>query len=243
MVASLIRVFAYIRQSTGKQKVSPETQMAAIRDWCEETGAVLVDIYHDDVVSSGVEIENRPAGKRMMADLEQRKADVVVFYRLDRGFRDNVQPIVWWRKVSKWGVRPVFLDMPHLDKLDVDIAETSMYFSGLMGKGERRAIMVRTKNALEQLKKDGRVYSHVTPYGKTRTGDGLLIDNTAEQKAIALMVTRQQEGAKWTVIADELNRKKIPSRSGAPWSKQVVQKLVERALGVKIRKEKKGVGV
>jgi hypothetical protein len=50
-----------------------------------------------------------------------------------------------------------------------------------------------------------------------------------EQIAIRKIQTLQQKGKSYQAIADELNNKKIPTRSGKPWIRSVVRSTITKA--------------
>jgi site-specific DNA recombinase len=73
-------VVLYARVSTDeqKEKQSIETQIAVARDWCAREGVTLCDVYRDEGVSGTVAFEERPGGKRLLADARQKKFTVVL---------------------------------------------------------------------------------------------------------------------------------------------------------------------
>jgi DNA invertase Pin-like site-specific DNA recombinase len=56
--------------------------------------------------------------------------------------------------------------------------------------------------------------------------DGKLIKNDAEQKAIMLMQQMQKNGCSLRTIADELNRRRIPTKRGGVWQANTVNKIL-----------------
>lgn len=69
-----------------------------------------------------------------------------------------------------------------------------------------------------------------TPYGYAYLDGKLLID-PKEQITVRKILKLRHEGKTFQAIADELNRHKIPTRSGKPWIKSVIRSIVLRTKG------------
>jgi site-specific DNA recombinase len=64
-----------------------------------------------------------------------------------------------------------------------------------------------------------------TPFGYDKR-DGKLIRNDEEQKALLLMRQMQKNGGSLRAIADELNRRRIPTKQGGSWQANTVNKIL-----------------
>lgn len=69
-----------------------------------------------------------------------------------------------------------------------------------------------------------------TPYGYAYL-DGQLLVDPKEQIVIRKILKLRQDSQTFQAIADELNRHKIPTRSGKPWIKSVIRSVVLRTKG------------
>lgn len=67
-----------------------------------------------------------------------------------------------------------------------------------------------------------------TPYGHAYL-DGQLVIDPKEQIALRKILKLHQEGKSNQAIADALNNKKIPTRSGKPWIRSVVRSVINHA--------------
>lgn len=67
-----------------------------------------------------------------------------------------------------------------------------------------------------------------TPFGYAYL-DGKLLMDPKEQIAIRKILNLWESGKSYQAIADELNDKKIPTRSGKPWIKSVVRSIIMKA--------------
>src|ERR1700722_13675990 len=84
------RCAVYTRKSTEEGLEQDFTSLDAQREACEAyvasqkaEGWVLVPDHYDDGGISGATLE-RPALKRLLADIEAHKVDVIVVYKIDR---------------------------------------------------------------------------------------------------------------------------------------------------------------
>lgn len=79
------RVFLYVRVSTQEQArdgYSIDEQIDRLRDYCKAMGWIIVKIYTDGGYSGSN--TDRPALQDMIRDIEAKKGDSVVVYKLDR---------------------------------------------------------------------------------------------------------------------------------------------------------------
>jgi site-specific DNA recombinase len=80
-----LRVFVYVRVSTqeqAKEGYSIDEQIERLRDYCKALGWIIVKVYTDAGYSGGN--TDRPALQDMIRDIEEKKGDAVVVYKLDR---------------------------------------------------------------------------------------------------------------------------------------------------------------
>src|ERR1700678_4134992 len=75
------RVALYARVSTTNGDQNPETQLIALREYCEQRGWKIAEEYVDRI--SGVK-ERRPSLDKLMADAKRRKFDTLLVWKLDR---------------------------------------------------------------------------------------------------------------------------------------------------------------
>lgn len=82
---AVVRAAQYLRMSTERQTYSIENQRDAIREYAALMGYDIVATY-EDAGRSGLNIEGRPALRRLLADVESGQADfeTVVVYDVSR---------------------------------------------------------------------------------------------------------------------------------------------------------------
>ena len=92
--ASLIRAAQYVRMSTEHQQYSTENQSDVIREYAARHGFEIVRTYADEG-KRGLSIEGRDALRRLIADVEGRRADcqAVLVYDVSRWGR-NLRAVI-----------------------------------------------------------------------------------------------------------------------------------------------------
>lgn len=85
-----MRAAVYIRVSTEEQRERQTivTQREFAERYCKQNEISIVNIYADDGVTGTIPLDQRPEGKRLLADAQRSLFDTVLLYRLDRLGRD-----------------------------------------------------------------------------------------------------------------------------------------------------------
>lgn len=84
------RVALYVRVSSEEQKrhgISVDSQIAALREYSEEQGHIVVGLYNDAGISARKKYTRRPALLRLVDDCKAGRVDLILFTKLDRWFR------------------------------------------------------------------------------------------------------------------------------------------------------------
>ena len=88
---SIIRAVIYIRVSTEEQArhgYSLQSQKERLIDYCKSKGYKIVETYADEGKSARSKLNNRKELLRLIQDAKDKKFDRIVFWRLDRWFRN-----------------------------------------------------------------------------------------------------------------------------------------------------------
>ena len=80
-----MKVALYARVSTSDKDQDPETQMMALRDYCQAQGWEVVSEYVDQ--ASARDLVHRTAWRQLLDDAARRRFKAVVVFKLDRAFR------------------------------------------------------------------------------------------------------------------------------------------------------------
>lgn len=220
----------YIRVSTNRQAQegeSLEVQKTRIEAYCTLNNLDLVKIVQEpEAISGGTPLDTRPGGAEVLRMLDAGEASHVVALKLDRLFRSSMDCAAHCAAWSKAGVALHLVDMGG-ESLNSTGAVGRMFMTVLAGfaEFERGLISERTEAALRQKRESGRVYSGVIPFGFTRKND-TLTPNAEEQKAIATMARMHKAGKSFAKIAATLNKKEIPTRTGAIWYASTVNNIL-----------------
>lgn len=113
----MLRCAIYIRVSTTEQMIhgkSLEAQREHLLKYAKEHGMVVVGLYADEGKTARKELKKRKAIHELIRDVKQGKIDVILFWRIDRWFRNlsdfyKVQDIldehgVRWISTSEPGI-------------------------------------------------------------------------------------------------------------------------------------------
>jgi len=210
--------------------LSVDAQRAAIVAACRERGLELVHVYADTGVSASVPLAERPAGAEMLLDLKARAAGggtgaAIVAVRLDRLFRSASEALGQLDAWASAGHRPILLELG-LD-YGTPIGRFTFAVLASVAELERGLIRARTRDALAELRRQGRRTGTI-PYGKRLGPTGLLEDHPGEQRALALIRLKRSEG--WTPqkIADLLNstRRELAPPRGERWHRNTIRRIL-----------------
>ena len=87
----LLRVALYMRVSTEEQALhglSLEAQDAALTEYANKNGMIIVDRYVDEGITARKKIQNRKALMRLLEDVKAGKIDMIIFTKIDRWMRN-----------------------------------------------------------------------------------------------------------------------------------------------------------
>ena len=224
------RAVGYIRVSKSKQEISPEAQRAAIDNWCEANGCVLVAVHSDIGVSGGTPLDKCPALLAALDSLRDEEASVLLLAKRDRLGRDVLKAALVERLTQRASAEVVSADgagngnSPEAQLMRTMIDAFAQY--------ERALIRARTKAALAQKKSKGQRVGRI-PYGWQLAIDGNQIEpNPEEQEVIAQIWGLRTTGASQQAIADELNNSGIVARGvgdqPTSWKQATVSRLLRR---------------
>ncbi|MFS8544027.1 MAG: recombinase family protein [Limnochordales bacterium] len=227
-----VAAVAYVRVSTAEQAsegVSLDAQEERLRAYCTLQGLELVELIREEGVSASKPLAERPGGKRLLELVEGRRVQHVVALKLDRLFRDAEDAL---HQTKVWDRAGVALHLVDMGGQTVNTA-TAMgrFFLSMMAafaELERNLIAERTQAALSHKKAHREAYAP-TPYGFDRDGEAL-VENPAEQRVLMMVRTWRAQGWSLRRIAEELNRRRIPSKKGGRWHASTVRYILRNDL-------------
>jgi DNA invertase Pin-like site-specific DNA recombinase len=181
-------VFGYARVSTADQALgtSLEEQERRIRGVALMRGVELTQLYREAGVSGSVPLEDRPAGRVLLASLQP--GDTLVVAKLDRAFRNAADALTRadaWRRA---GVDLVVADMGCEPVTGNGVAKMFFGLLALVAEFERERILERTHEGRRAKAARGGHIGGDAPFGYRVVGEGRdarLVAEPAEQSALA----------------------------------------------------------
>jgi len=207
-------LYGYARVSTDKQEHSANAQQDRLKEYAARAGLELAQVFTDEDVTGSIPLKRRPSGQGLW-DLVQR-GDVIVFTKLDRGFRSMADAAHTLQTLNALGVGMVILDLP----LDLNTPEGRLMFHqfAAFSQFERERLGQRTREVIRHLKKTGQPYGTTRPWGWRRKG-GVYVENPEERELGHRICEMRAAGMSYAKIALKLLsdgvRKPASSRQGS----------------------------
>ncbi|MCA9122913.1 MAG: recombinase family protein [Planctomycetaceae bacterium] len=229
----MTRIIAYYRVSTkkqGKSGLGLEGQKAAVADYVRQQAGNLISEYLE--VETG-KSKDRPELLKAIAHAKRSKAKLVVA-KLDRLARN----VAFTSALMESNVDFVACDNPHANKFTIHILAA-------VAEHEAEQISQRTKVALAAAKARGVKLGSARPghwEGKEGTRQaGLKKARKAAAQAhseafnegyadlFPIVKALHEAGSSLQAIADELNEQGHTTRTGKPWNRMQVSRVLQRA--------------
>lgn len=218
----------YIRASTSRQELGPEDQEAAIRAWCAEHHVELLEpLHHDDGMSGGLDLEDRPGLVAAVTAAEEHGAGMLVVHKRDRLARDADGAGHVAYLLRRHGCVVHATDRPYVAGEDPDPMLLAMVqMQDVFAQLELALIRARTKAALGVKRKRGERISGKAPFGYRFDG-GRVVPHPREQRTVKLILELREQGHSLRSICRELQERGHKPR-GRAWYSQVVAAVVKR---------------
>jgi DNA invertase Pin-like site-specific DNA recombinase len=186
-------------EEQGRSGAGLAAQREAIFRECERRGWRLVDVIEDEGYSA--KDLRRPGIKIALEELKRGRADALVVAKLDRLSRSMIDFTALMATAQKQGWALVALDCA-IDT-STPVGEVVANVVATFAQFERRLIGQRTREALEQKRKQG-----------VRLGRPPELPARVRTR----IRRRHESGRSFATIADELNRDGVPTaRGGERW--------------------------
>ena len=207
-----MKVIGYSRVSTAEQAnegVSLVMQARTIGSYCDVKDWPISEVISDKGQSA--KSLNRPGMQRLLAMVDAGEVSTLIVYKLDRLTRSVADLDRLVKLFEKKGVALVSLQ----ESLDATTATGRLMMNLLasVSQWEREVIGERTKDALQELKAEGKKLG--------RSG-------YADQETIGYLKTEYSQGRSYHELAAELNTRGIQTARGGVWAAATVRNLVLR---------------
>lgn len=221
----------YVRESTKKQELSPEVQIARGQHYARACGFAEIVVIHDPATSTKQPLAERPGGRRLLATVRRGEVAAVVGYKLDRMFRNVIDCLT---NVDEWRLRGVALHLMDLGGTPVDTASAAGRFMltvlAAAAEMERNFTRERTRDAIRHRRRQKRPYGFV-PFGYRRACDHAahpkdaprtpecmrLVPVPGQQDTLRLMRALRSQGHSYDRIAECLRRGRHRTARGGRW--------------------------
>jgi site-specific DNA recombinase len=214
-LAGLSRCAIYTRKSTEHNLDLAFTSLDAQREACEayitsqagEGWRVVADRY-DDGAFSGASLE-RPALQRLLADIETRKLDTVLVYKVDRLTRSladfaKLIELFEAHSVSFVSVTQSFNTRSSMGRLTLNVLLSFAQF-------ERELIGERVRDKIAASKRKGIWVGGPVPLGYAAV-DKKIVVVPAEAEAVRTIFERYLDLGSVRMLADDLDHRRIRSK-------------------------------
>jgi DNA invertase Pin-like site-specific DNA recombinase len=212
-------------QSFNSIDAQREAGAAYIASQRAEGWIVAGDDYLDPGYSGGN--MDRPGLKRLMADIEAGRIDIVVVYKIDRLTRSladfaRLIEVFERRRVSFVSVTQQFNTTTSMGRLMLNILLSFAQF-------EREVTGERIRDKIAASKAKGMWMGGVVPLGYRVEARRLIVE-PAEAEAVRTIFARFAQCRSTTVLVRWLAEQGIGSRRGTPFSKQALWKLLNNRI-------------
>lgn len=158
-VEKMLRCAIYIRVSTAEQRIhgkSLQAQEECLRHYAFDHGMTVVGIYADEGQTARKELRKRKAIHRLLSDVERGKIDMILFWKMDRWFRNvsdfyKVQDIL-----DKYGVKWTAVAEPNMN-MDTRDGRLNLNIMLSIGQNEVDTTSERIKFTVDSMIKNQRL--------------------------------------------------------------------------------------
>jgi site-specific DNA recombinase len=223
------RCAVYTRKSTEEGLEQEFNSLDAQREACENfvasqkaEGWVLVSDHYDDGGFSGGTLE-RPALKRLLADIEAGRVDVVVVYKIDRLSRSLMDFARLVEVFDRKGVTFVSITQSFNTTTSMGRLTLNILFS--FAQFEREVIGERIRDKFAASRRKGMWMGGWAPLGYD-VKDRKLVVNEPEAELVRSIFERLVKIGSATKLAQVLLSERILGKRGKPIDKGVIYKLL-----------------
>lgn len=223
------RAVAYLRASTKRQDLSCDDQLRAIEDYCQRSGLAMARVFRDDGVSGTRDRDRRAGWGEMLSWLEagHLPGGVVVVWSMDRWSRDFRHGLL-----AAWAVSDLDVELHTTDGGRVDLESVEGQITGALKlavaaqESRERSRRVRERKAAHRtagywVTKPPLGYRTVGPKGRK------CLEPDPEWAPVVLeLFERFDRGESYDRLAGWLNRAGRRTRSGRPFTRTTVQRIL-----------------
>ncbi len=211
-----IRTAAYARVSTSsdEQLLSLEVQKAHYEEYIKSNPEwEFAGLYYDEGIS-GTKTEKREALLRLLSDCDNGRIDRVITKSISRFSRNTTDCLEMVRRLSKLNIS-IYFEKENIDTAHMS-SELMLSILSSIAEAESRSISENTKWSIKHRYENGTFIISTPPYGY-KNDNGKMVVVPEEAEVVKDIFNMCLSGMGGHLIADELNRRGIPSKRSALW--------------------------
>ncbi len=242
----------YIRCSTDEQTVdSVPRQRKEIEAWAQANGYHINDFFIDDGVSGTIPLGERPAGSRLMLEIERHRAvQFVIIWEYSRWGRDadSEQIYFWELYLNRHNVKLISLDNPELTFKSAMERGIMRFVQRQTSSQENKSKSLRSYSGGKRNIELGYLNTNTPPFGYVRAAKNIvtgetrpllplelvqkhfekpfLLISTPEAAIMRRIFKMRTDRTSIRKIAQTLNNEGIPSPKGKLWRKNVLNRMI-----------------
>jgi len=222
-----IEAVSYLRCS-GLGQADGDTwdrQQAAIEKYAKANGIVVVDEFRDAGVSGTKDLDNRPGLAALIDRIQSNGVRLVIVENATRLARDLMVGEVILQQLTAIGCKVIAADSATDLSADTEDPTRRLIRQvlGAVAEFDRRVTVLKLRAARDRIRSRGQRCEGRKPFG-SRPGEAAALERMRElsRKPYGKARRSLQE------ICDILNLESIPTRTGKPWSREVVRRILGR---------------
>lgn len=217
------RAVIYARFSSDMQREeSIDAQVRACMSYCQGKGYLVVDQYVDEA-KSGRDVTKRDAYNQMLADAMEDKFDIIVFHKVDRNSRDELNYFKFKDKLERLGIRYEYAAQP----IDALSPEGQMMETMMVGMAAyySRNLAKETKKGLNENAYKAQFNGGYAPLGYKIIDKHYVIDEQ-EAEAIRMIFNLYVAGHGYKDICIFLAKNGFSTRNGQSFGKNSIYDII-----------------
>jgi DNA invertase Pin-like site-specific DNA recombinase len=222
-----LKAVSYLRCS-GLGQLGGDTwdrQTAAISKYAKHHGLEVVDEFRDAGVSGTKDLDNRPGLAALLDRVENNGVKVVLVENATRLARDLMISEVILQQLTNAGCKVIAADSGTDLSADSDDPTRRLIRQvlGAVAEFDRRVTVLKLRAARERRRLRGERCEGRKPFG-TLPGEAEVLAR------IHSLRRKHKLGRRWSLqqICDALNTEQLATRTGKPWTKQSLNRILGR---------------
>jgi len=218
-----MRAAIYARYSSDKQREeSIDAQFMITRDYCANKGYTVVREYADEALS-GKSTVKRVQYKAMLADAKKDIFDVIVFHKIDRNSRNELDYYITKDLLNRTGIKYEYAAQ------NIDSSPSGQLVEGVLvacAANYLRNLAEETKKGLNLNAHKAQFNGGTPPLGYDVDSEKHYVINELEANIVKIIFDRFYRGVSYNQIIAELNERSYKTKRGSTFGKNSLYDLL-----------------